>query len=411
MAVWTEGNRIAVSGEITLDDSYRIVGAMHAITHNRGYRDVEIDFSSCRRAFSPQMMIVCSKSLYYNESGIDIEITLPLEDNIKRLFINTNWAHLMSPKQYEMSRYRGFTHAPVIRFTDGQEQTRAVDRILDILLAAISHFRRDEVRYIEWAINEITDNVMNHSQSAIGGLIQITNMRQRERIEVVVADAGIGIPNSLRQGHPEIHSDSEALHEAIREGVTRDKNFGQGNGLYGTWRICQMTEGEFFIHSGRATLSSPRQGEVTSLQKVTPINGTIVVGKIGYSDRFDLSDALVFSGKRHVPIDYIETHFQPDEQGNAVFYLKTESEGFGSRPAGNPVRRKIINILNCLEGGKLIIDMSDVVLVSSSYADEVFGKLFVELGPLQFMRIIEFKNVDNLVMKLIDRAIMQRSGV
>lgn len=106
MPVWTDGNRIAVSGDFSLDDSYRVVGAMHAITHNRGYRDIEIDFSLCTRAFSPQMMLVCSKALYYNESGIDIELKLPNDEPLKRLFTNTNWAHLISPVEYGSSRYR-----------------------------------------------------------------------------------------------------------------------------------------------------------------------------------------------------------------------------------------------------------------------------------------------------------------
>ncbi|TIV81753.1 MAG: DUF4325 domain-containing protein [Mesorhizobium sp.] len=408
MPVWNDGNKIGIRGEFSLDDSYRVIAAMHSISHNRGYKDLTIDFSFCEKAFSPQMMVICSRCLYYQESGIDIELALPNEEAMRRLFLNTNWAHLIDSRNFEPSRYRGFTHAPAIRFTDGVEQTKAVDRILDILLAAISHFRRDEIRYIEWAINEITDNVMNHAQSKVGGIVQITNFRQRERIEVVVADSGVGIPSTLRQGHLNIHSDTEALHAAIREGVTRDKNIGQGNGLYGTWRICQKTEGEFYIHSGHASLSSPRPGEVSSVQKNIPINGTIVVGKIGYSDRFDLSEALVFAGKTHVPVDYIETHFEADESGNVVFTLKTESEGFGSRVAGNPVRRKLINIINLIDKGKLIVDLSDIILVSSSYADEVFGKLFLELGPIEFMRKVEFRNVDQLVKNLIDRAIMQR---
>jgi hypothetical protein len=55
-----------------------------------------------------------------------------------------------------------------------------------------------------------------------------------------------------------------------------------------------------------------------------------------------------------------------------------------------------------------VVDFSDVLLISSSYADEVIGKLFVELGPLEFMSKIQLKNVDNLVKNLIDRAIDQR---
>jgi hypothetical protein len=408
VSVSFEENKVLIYGDFTGDDAYRLFSAIHIICQNKGYRDITLDFSFCRKAFSPQMMAVCARALDCWKNGIDVDLVLPTDPLMARLFQNTNWAHLIDFRQYEESRYRGYTHAPAIRFTNGMEQSRAVDRTLDILLAAISHFRRDEIRYIEWAVNEITDNVINHSQSPIGGIVQVTNQRQRERIELVVADAGVGIPATLRPNHPEIRTDTEALHAAIREGFTRDKNFGQGNGLYGSWSICQKTEGEFDIHSGYANLKSPRIGEVSSVQSKIPYNGTVVVAKIGYSDRFDLSDALIFSGKSHIPVDYIDTHFKQDNDGNIEFSLSAESIGFGSRSAGEPVRRKLTNILSMVGDGKIIADLSGIALVSSSYADEVFGKLFVEVGPISFMNKINIVNVDPLVKNLIDRAITQR---
>jgi hypothetical protein len=53
-------------------------------------------------------------------------------------------------------------------------------------------------------------------------------------------------------------------------------------------------------------------------------------------------------------------------------------------------------------------DFSGVPLVSSSFADEVFGKLFVDLGAMDFMKRCTFKAVDPTVRRLIDRAISQR---
>jgi hypothetical protein len=57
---------------------------------------------------------------------------------------------------------------------------------------------------------------------------------------------------------------------------------------------------------------------------------------------------------------------------------------------------------------KVIVDFRDIKLVSSSFADEVFGKLFIELGPLEFSAKLELKNIDPIVKLLIDRAIVQR---
>jgi STAS-like domain of unknown function (DUF4325) len=59
-------------------------------------------------------------------------------------------------------------------------------------------------------------------------------------------------------------------------------------------------------------------------------------------------------------------------------------------------------------GKKIVIDFEGVPLVSSSYADEVFGKIFSGLGPISFTQSFAFKNIDPLVEQLINKAIVQR---
>ena len=57
----------------------------------------------------------------------------------------------------------------------------------------------------------------------------------------------------------------------------------------------------------------------------------------------------------------------------------------------------------------IVLDFSGVGVISSSFADEVFGRLFVEMGPRAFMTRIEMHHVDPTVEGLIDRAIVQRT--
>lgn len=408
MPVSSELNKINIIEELSSEDGMRIIAAMHNTVGKMDFANFHLDFSACTKAFSAQMLPIAARCQVYWRDGIDIALTLPRDPRMRRLFLNTNWAHLIDTRSYAESRFRGYTHAPAIKFGNGKEQHVAVNKVLDILLAAISHFKRDDIRAIEWVINEVTDNVINHAQSNTGGLIQVSNFRQREQIEFVVSDAGVGIPATLRPGHPEIQSDSEALDKAIREGVTRDKSVGQGNGLYGSWRVSQQSGGEIKILSGYASLiSSERHGlKINKLD--IPMNGTVVASRIGYSKKIDLSDALLFRGRTIIPVDYIETHFKEDDEGNIRFVLAEECDGFGSRSAADPVRRKVSNLINCLEGRKLIVDCSDVPLVSSSFADELFGKLFLEIGPIEFTNSMQLENLDPLVKDLINKAVMQR---
>jgi len=276
-------------------------------------------------------------------AGIDVDLTLPQEGSLNRLFLNTNWAHLIDPRRYDPGNYRGFLQIPVIQYRNGQEQSAAVTTVMEKILSALSDFDRSHLKAIEWSLNEITDNVINHAQSPIGGLLQVTNFRSERRvIEFYVCDAGIGIPASLKSGHKEIRSDQEALDKAIREGVTRDKSAGQGNGLYGSWRISQLSGGSFEIHAGHASLAS--WSDTLHVRPETiPFNGSLVVVAINYAKPLSLEEALKFGGKPHDPMDHVQLSYEEDEEGIVIFSLAEQTQGFGSRAAAIPVRLEVMN--------------------------------------------------------------------
>jgi hypothetical protein len=58
----------------------------------------------------------------------------------------------------------------------------------------------------------------------------------------------------------------------------------------------------------------------------------------------------------------------------------------------------------------LLLDWDGIQMISSSYADEFIGKLFVELGPLRFMSCIRHANMIPVIQQLVDRAILQRTS-
>lgn len=123
-----------------------------------------------------------------------------------------------------------------------------------------------------------------------------TFQRVKKRVEYIVVDAGVGIPRTLRQSHPALSSDAAALEQAIREGVTRDKSIGQGNGLFGSYQICSHSMGSFQLESGHGKLAfSEREGLRVSSEKV-PFDGTLVMAQINFSDPRLLEEALRFGG-------------------------------------------------------------------------------------------------------------------
>lgn len=371
--------------------------------------DVVLDFSECEAAYPAPMLALCAQVAKLHYEGIDFSLVLPTSDRLQRLFRNANWAYFLDPREYEPSTFRGYTQVPATLYRSPEDQFQAVNRIVNAILGAIPNIARKDFAALEWAVNELTDNVLVHSQSPVGGLVQVSTFeRNAKRVMFIVADAGIGIPNSLRQGHPELTSDVDALDKAIREGVTRDKSVGQGNGLFGTYQICSHSNGSFQVESGYGKLSFYEPVGLKIATEKVPYEGTLVVAEIDFSVPDLLQEALKFNGKVNEPFDYVESHYEDTKAQRVIFKVADEASSFGSRVAGRPLKNRLSNLARMCPAQEVIIDFADVALVSSSFADEFIGKLFAEFGPMEFMARFKLVGVSGTVQQLIDRAISQR---
>ena len=117
---------------------------------------------------------------------------------MRRLFLNTGWAHFIEPREYEGPDRQGFTRQfPAAQYRTHEEQESLLNELLEKLLAVIPNFNRSAFAAVEWALNEISDNVLNHSQSPIGGLLQLSVFDPRRyRVEFTISDAGVGVQNA-----------------------------------------------------------------------------------------------------------------------------------------------------------------------------------------------------------------------
>jgi anti-sigma regulatory factor (Ser/Thr protein kinase) len=378
---------LSIDGPLEVDKFHPLLAEINERAKH-GHKHLRLNFARCSAAFAGPMLALCAQIAKLRDTGVKTEIVLPDDPKLQTLFRNTNWAHILDPVNHEQSRFKGTSHVPVTQYRSAAEQQEAVNAIMNALLSSLSDLTRLDLAAIEWSINEITDNVINHSHSAIGGFVQLTTFTKRSRrVEYAVCDPGIGIPNSLRQTHPELTSDAAALDRAIREGVTRDIAVGQGNGLFGSFEICRISEGFFEVHSGYARLSQNKSTGLHIRQEQTPYLGTLVVGSIDYSKPQILGKALKFGNKPHVFIDYIELKYESKDGKRIVVMVSKEAESFGSREAAKPVKKKLQTLATLCPEKKIFIDFSDIPLISSSFADEALGKLFLELGPIIFMAL------------------------
>lgn len=406
--VHSEYNRVIFIGKLDIRKARLCLREIDQVINNRGFSDVVLDFTDLSFTHPPAMLMILSHISNHAGRGIDFDIAFPRDEALSKLFLNSNWAHLISPDKYSISKFRRGTHLPTKRFSTPKEQSEAVNEVTETLLSSLADFTREHLRAIEWSVNEITDNVLVHSGSSAGGFIQVMTQRSRKRIEFVVVDSGVGVAHSLRDAYKTIESDVVALTKAIEEGVTRDKSLGQGNGLYGSYRIAVKSLGNFSIHANKATLYYADKAGLHSKNESIDFKGSLVVCGIDYTNPLLLEEALKFGGLAYTPPDTIELKYETEVSGEIIFPMKEEADSLGSREAGRPIRNKLNAIWKMANASRVIVDMSDIYLISSSFADEVFGKLFVEVGPVQFSSVFQLKNTDSTVRQIIDKAITQR---
>jgi hypothetical protein len=304
-----DNNTVRVVGD--LQDFHLLLAQIHQCIEKASFNDLVLDMSACTSAFQNSMLSVCAQVSAYRAAGVEIELIPPAEKKLLNLFRNANWGHLLDPRKFDPSNFRGHSRIPAARYQTPSEQQDAVNRIVNVILGALPSLKRSHLAAFEWSVNEITDNVLMHSKSNVGGFVQVsTFQKNRTSVQFVVADAGVGIPTTLKTGHPEINSDTDALDQAIREGVTRDTDVGQGNGLFGTYSVCSKSNGYFQIDSGYARLEfNPRKG-LSIINQNIPYAGTLVVATIDFSDPSLLEDALSFGGSVYNPTDYVEMHYE-----------------------------------------------------------------------------------------------------
>lgn len=97
-----------------------------------------------------------------------------------------------------------------------------------------------------------------------------------------------------------------------------------------------------------------------------------------------------------------------DSTGDLKFRLRDYEETFGNRKTGEQIRNLISNLIKQNPRSRVRVSMDDVSVVSSSFADEAFGKLVAEVGFVDFSSRIQFENINPLCKSIIDSAVEKR---
>lgn len=404
--VRSDRNRIELYGDLRLNGLDGIVGSLHQIGVLARYPDIVLDMGNVS-SIMPSVIPPLASYLRYltQQHKIDYTLVLPRNQTAAGKIKDLGLAHYIDYRKFEKPRLKSSSPA-VMQFYNMEDCIATTDKIVNNTLRTVE-LSRKHLAALEWAVTEITDNVLNHSQSPVGGFAIYHRIPRTSIIEFTVADCGVGIGRTLQ-----IKDDREAVEMAIQEGVTRNKQTNQGNGLFGTFRLACASKCLFSLRSRNGTLYVDREGEVHTRRTTVPFPGTLVTCQIDCSNPDLIERAFNFAGRSHLPaFDYVEKIHEKSDGNDLWIIAKDICKTFGSRESGREARQYIENMLVASDGKPVHIDFEDIPVISSSFADEVFGKLFVKLGSMKFMRLVQIENTVSTVEGLIGRAIDQRSKV
>jgi anti-sigma regulatory factor (Ser/Thr protein kinase) len=278
-----------------------------------------------------------------------------------------------------------------------------------VLKTLTAHFEIEVsvLQAMSYCFYEILDNVHIHSGKPLGTAITHFDAK-KERLRILVADDGMGVRDSLAENE-KYHDikEEDALKMCLEDSVTDGK--GMGFGLYATSRLMKDIGINFIVHSGNHKLLF-KEGN-TEIKKNGFWQGTIVYMEITTSREIDPNE--VVDHRTKADEQYNESFVETDDleslwtdKGTIDFKFSSFGTDFGTRDMGAKIREQIRPLIE--KGECVVLDFTDVNVVSNSFADECIAKLLLN-WPLQVLKQhITFKGLNEMAERSILVALQRR---
>lgn len=370
---------------------------------NRMDRCIEINFNATA-PFPENLVPICGVIDYLKEIGFRIKVLYPKDSRLLQ-------SGLSNPYKLPLNDY------DLLSPTNRIWRYNTPEEVFKIVSAFVNHLNskivcaKGVVESFEWTINEIMDNVIQHSRSKYGYIM--CTVYSNSHISVAIFDNGIGILQSFKGSKYRLRSPFDAIELAMRENATRDPKIGQGNGMWGMKKIVNNNKGVLSITSSGVNISIDEHDTVLkhelkdkSIRMKTPYHlGTLVDFQFNCNNEICLSDIF---GKNYEYTNLTLENLE-DNQNRINVKISQFSFGCATRLAGESARNLVLNYLVQSNYSKIIIlNFSGVSIIASSFADEFIGKLLQECGFIQFNNLIRITNISKENISIINRSVMQR---
>ena len=177
-------------------------------------------------------------------------------------------------------------------------------------LLKINDIELSVVQSFNYCLYEVLDNVLTHSGKKSGVLLSRFST-EKQQIQVLVANDGIGIHQSLTENDTYKHlTEAETLQHVILDKVTDGK--GMGFGLYTTKNLITFAGGLLIIASGEHQLSY--DGQQSTVSEIERVGGTVVFMAVNTNREINAND--VVDNRTDCAADFNETFLEDDDLDN-----------------------------------------------------------------------------------------------
>ena len=245
---------------------------------------------------------------------------------------------------------------------------------------------------VKYSLVELLRNVVQHSQSKIGGLVSAAYFPKSGLVDIVVADIGCGLNAALHYAYPEINTDQKAVRFAMQphvsgtfqSGMYQSMKDNAGLGLFFIREIASRSHGGFFLGSGR--MLADVWGEEDGSQKKRYVEsttagwrGTFALLQLRKNSISEFAQLLalcreiaarVRRDRREIAIDFLDEKLEID--GLLTVQIKGMEEDVEA--AARTREETIIPTLN--NGDLVLLDFSGVRAATQSFIHALMYRIF-----------------------------------
>lgn len=400
MRVARKGKRVFVNVLERHEDVGQLVRYVSFILNNPETRNVVLYFPKRFRLF-PNIVVPLACLLDFLKD-VGVKVTL-----------HTEYSELVdtacfSPIPIGNASLEASTSAPagiVWKYSTVSEMTQLLDIVIEYLTRTLL-CESGVLHALEWCLCEVMDNVFQHS-GLHAGYFMFQLQKGNRRLSFAVADQGTGIYRSFAKSRYRPTSAADAITFALRRGVSSSAE-GGGNGLWGASEIITQNRGQMTVTSGGGAIFYNRNtGQVSNIENVFTLSeqnpGTHIDFQLDASVEIDLKKA--FAGD-YEPVD-IRTESMANRDGFVVVPVKQMSIGTGTREAGLEMRVYVQNLMN-KASEPVLVDFSEIGMVSTSYADEFLGKLYRDTPSEILGAKLRIAGLNDTAMMIVRNAVAHR---